>query len=322
MTRLTPWLLAPCFGALVGCGAAPPRARTDACDRATPALEQLAQTAFFLQHFRAGGSAERSHADLVDERAARIGDAPGDEAASRVFDRVRAAARDLSAKLRVVESHPPDRAHESPVQQSAGGLRAALDEAGEVCGRTFSAFASSPPTTGSASDAPRAVASATSEALPREDAAPAGWLTLDVGDGAAGGAERTATPATPTVRYEQVRAHLDDQSLRIVAGRRRAAPAGPIEVDLTIVHFRAPGAYSLGFAWDRGASRATVIVDDHLRCMTRGPGGGSVDVTSVPSDGHGRVEGRFVVRCLPEADDSRGPESVFHGEFSATLDAP
>lgn len=140
MNKLTLLVVALSLGALSGCGAAPPPvARTAACDRAAPALDELAQTAFFLQHFRTGGDAYRGHADLVDARAARIGGAPADQEASRVLDGVRQAAGIMSTKLRAAAETDSEQGHQA-VRQSADGLRAALDQAGEVCGRTFSPF--------------------------------------------------------------------------------------------------------------------------------------------------------------------------------------
>ena len=131
----------------VGCPSPPlTPAQAAGCDRASPTLQDLAETTFFLQHFRAGTTPSLAHADSLDERAAIVErEVSADPGLGGVLARVVEACRTLAGRLRVyaplaeTESADTDRAEED-VMLAADALRAALDEAGLACRREYSAF--------------------------------------------------------------------------------------------------------------------------------------------------------------------------------------
>lgn len=102
--------------------------------------------------------------------------------------------------------------------------------------------------------------------------------------------------------------------------------AEPIEVHLTLIRLSGPGEYRLGFGWDRGQSRATIRTGAGEQCMTPGSDAGVVEITAAPAEGQmspgQRLEGRFTIRCYPEAKPTSGQEArVFTGTFAVTAGA-
>lgn len=89
------------------------------------------------------------------------------------------------------------------------------------------------------------------------------------------------------------------------------------DVHLTIVHFKGPGEYPFGFAWDRGDTRASVE-GFGTRCMTPKTSSGAVTITEGPADGllavGARLSGTFRILCSDDAGD--GPRREFNGRFS------
>lgn len=97
-----------------------------------------------------------------------------------------------------------------------------------------------------------------------------------------------------------------------------------VELHFVLIRLRGPGEYPLGFAWDRGQSRVTIQTREGMRCMTPGSDAGSVEITAAPASepwapGE-RLEGRYRVRCFPDAKPTPGQEAqVFTGVFSVTV---
>jgi hypothetical protein len=97
-----------------------------------------------------------------------------------------------------------------------------------------------------------------------------------------------------------------------------------VELHFVLIRLRGPGEYPLGFAWDRGQSRATIQTREGMRCMTPGSDAGSFEITAAPASepwapGE-RLEGRYRVRCFPDAKPAPGQEArVFTGAFSVTV---
>lgn len=96
-----------------------------------------------------------------------------------------------------------------------------------------------------------------------------------------------------------------------------------VELHFVLIRLRGAGQYPLGFAWDRGQSRATIQTREGMRCMTPVSDAGSVEITAAPASepwapGE-RLEGRYRVRCFPDAKPTPGQEArVFTGAFSIT----
>jgi hypothetical protein len=97
-----------------------------------------------------------------------------------------------------------------------------------------------------------------------------------------------------------------------------------VELHFVLIRLRGPGEYPLGFAWDRGQSRVTIQTREGTSCMTPGSDAGSVEITAAPASepwapGE-RLEGRYRVRCFPDAKPTPGQEArVFTGAFSVTV---
>lgn len=128
-------------------------------------------------------------------------------------------------------------------------------------------------------------------------------------------------------RWSEVRVSRDAGGFRTDLFAK-AAPsqqgAELVELHLVLIRLRGPGEYPLGFAWDRGQSRATIRTHEGMQCMTPGSDAGSVEITAAPTSeawapGE-RLEGRYRVRCFPEGKPVPGQEpSVFAGAFSVTV---
>ena len=128
-------------------------------------------------------------------------------------------------------------------------------------------------------------------------------------------------------RWREVRVARDSGGFRTDLFAK-AAPGREgeelVEVHLVLIRLRGPGDYPLGFAWDRGQSRATIQPREGLRCMTPGSDAGNVEITAAPASeawapGE-RLEGRFRIHCFPEAKATAGQEAlVFTGAFAMTV---
>jgi len=97
-----------------------------------------------------------------------------------------------------------------------------------------------------------------------------------------------------------------------------------VEAHFVIIRLRGPGEYPLGFAWDRGQSRATLRTREGMSCMTPSTDAGAIELTTAPSGEvlapGDRLEGRYRVHCFPDAKPAPGQAPrVFTGAFAVTV---
>jgi hypothetical protein len=97
-----------------------------------------------------------------------------------------------------------------------------------------------------------------------------------------------------------------------------------VEAHFVIIQLRGPGEYPLGFAWDRGQSRATLKTREGINCMTPSSDAGVIELTAAPAGEvlapGDRLEGRYRVHCFPDARPTPGQQAlVFTGAFAVTV---
>ncbi|MBK9036446.1 MAG: hypothetical protein IPL61_35235 [Myxococcales bacterium] len=153
--------------------------------------------------------------------------------------------------------------------------------------------------------------------------APTASTDLDAGGGPAGASSAEPEAAEPAIAELVIAQSLDGGRTDL---HGTIAGASPAELALVIVRLGGPGDYPLGFAWDRGATRATVTTAAGVRCMTGADDAGAIRITAGPTDGRltpgARLEGTYEIRCYPEADPERGAATTYAGRFVGALATP
>jgi hypothetical protein len=127
-------------------------------------------------------------------------------------------------------------------------------------------------------------------------------------------------------RWSQVRVAPGSGGFRTELFAKASGDEELTEAHFVIIRLHGPGEYPLGFAWDRGQSRATLRTREGMNCMTPGSDAGVIELTSAPAGEvlapGDRLEGRYRVHCFPDAKATPGQQpAVFTGAFAVTVGA-
>ena len=133
------------------------------------------------------------------------------------------------------------------------------------------------------------------------------------------------SPPTHTETFERFSVFRDSTGFSTTLDANQKDALVP-SLHLTIVQLDGAGEYPVGFAWSRGDTRAVVMLQQGLRCMTPGLKGDRVTISRAP-EGAGFEEGEqlagtFEFTCLPDANGPREQGLRIEGSFVVERVAP